>query len=145
MNQSAAPRKRPSQSRSLDTVDAILVAAARIFGTWGWEKATTNRIAEAAGVSIGSLYQYFPNKLALLASVKRRFQRDLEAEIEERLVSPDRALEQKMREALRLTIRSSLAQRDLLLVVAEHLPRRVKAGVSPAEADPHLPVLQFCF
>ena len=59
------PRKRPSQARSRDTVDVILRAAARVFATQGYAAGTTNRIAEAAGVSVGSLYEYFPNKDAL--------------------------------------------------------------------------------
>ena len=63
------PRKRPRQDRARATVDAILEATARILVTHGYDKATTNRIADAAGVSIGSLYQYFPNKQALVAAL----------------------------------------------------------------------------
>jgi AcrR family transcriptional regulator len=67
-----APRKRPTQQRARDTVAAILVAAAHILETEGPERATTNRIAELAGVSIGSLYQYFPNKHAVVAALRER-------------------------------------------------------------------------
>ena len=63
------PRKRPSQARSRDTVAVILRAAARVFATQGYAAGTTNRIAEAAGVSVGSLYEYFPNKDALLVAL----------------------------------------------------------------------------
>jgi AcrR family transcriptional regulator len=63
------PRQRPVQARSRATVDAILAAAARVFGTHGYAAATTNHIAERAGVSIGSLYEYFPNKDAILAAL----------------------------------------------------------------------------
>ncbi|MFT7580430.1 MAG: AcrR family transcriptional regulator [Myxococcota bacterium] len=59
------PRKKPRQERSKATVEAIVEAAARIFITDGFDGATTNSIARTAGVSVGSLYQYFPNKEAL--------------------------------------------------------------------------------
>lgn len=59
-------RKQASQKRSRATVDALVEATARILVKAGFDKASTNRIAEEAGVSIGSLYQYFPNKAAIL-------------------------------------------------------------------------------
>ena len=64
--------RRPVQRRSAVTVDTILEAAAQIFRRHGAKGATTNRIAERAGVSIGSLYQYFPNKEALLVALMER-------------------------------------------------------------------------
>ena len=63
------PRKLPKQARSETTFDAILEAAAQIFERHGYAAGTTNRIAERAGVSIGSLYQYFPNKDAILLAL----------------------------------------------------------------------------
>ncbi len=66
------PRKLPKQARSKATVDAILTAAARILVRDGFDKASTNRIAEVAGVSIGSLYQYFPSKDAIVAALMQR-------------------------------------------------------------------------
>jgi len=66
------PRKRPGQERSRQTVEAILAAAARVLVRLGYDRASTNRIAEAAGVSIGSLYQYFPSKEALVAALVER-------------------------------------------------------------------------
>jgi AcrR family transcriptional regulator len=65
-------RKEPRQARSRATTDAMLDAAAHILGDRGWTGLTTNAVAEIAGVSIGSLYQYFPNKLALIEAVRRR-------------------------------------------------------------------------
>jgi len=53
-------------------VEAIVEAAARILDRQGWGRFTTNAVAEVAGVSIGSLYQYFPNKLALVETILRR-------------------------------------------------------------------------
>ncbi|UGQ48605.1 TetR/AcrR family transcriptional regulator [Massilia endophytica] len=71
------PRKEASQQRSRATVDALVEATARILVRDGYDKASTNRIAEEAGVSIGSLYQYFPAKEALVAAVIDRHQSDI--------------------------------------------------------------------
>jgi AcrR family transcriptional regulator len=66
------PRKLPKQARSAATVEAVLEAAAQVFERHGYAAGTTNRIAERAGVSIGSLYQYFPNKDAILVALVHR-------------------------------------------------------------------------
>lgn len=63
------PRKLPTQGRAKATVDTILRATAHVLATEGYAKASTNRVAEVAGVSVGSLYQYFPNKDALVLAV----------------------------------------------------------------------------
>lgn len=68
----ALPRKVPRQERSKATVDAILGATARVLVRDGYEHASTNRIAEQAGVSVGSLYQYFPSKEALVLALVDR-------------------------------------------------------------------------
>ncbi len=65
-----SPRKVARQARSRMMVDAILQGAARVVAAEGLARATTNRIAEVAGVSIGSLYQYFPNKLAIIRALQ---------------------------------------------------------------------------
>jgi AcrR family transcriptional regulator len=65
------PRKKPAQKRSKETVRAIVEAAARILSRDGYERTNVNRVAELAGVSVGSLYQYFPSKEALVAEVAR--------------------------------------------------------------------------
>ncbi len=66
------PRRTPVQGRSRETVDAVLDAAAQVFERYGYAAGTTNRIAERAGVSVGSLYQYFPNKDAILVALTER-------------------------------------------------------------------------
>lgn len=71
------PRKQAAQERSRATVDALVEATARILVREGFDKASTNRIAAEAGVSIGSLYQYFPGKEALVAAVMERHSREL--------------------------------------------------------------------
>ncbi|AZO76389.1 MULTISPECIES: TetR/AcrR family transcriptional regulator [unclassified Bosea (in: a-proteobacteria)] len=65
-------RKEPRQARSRATVDAVVEAGARILSEQGWGGFTTNKVADAAGVSIGSLYQYFPDKLSLVDAIRRR-------------------------------------------------------------------------
>lgn len=65
------PRKKPQQARSRATVDAILIAATYILERDGWSHFTTNRVAEKAGVNIASLYQYFPNKEALIEALRQ--------------------------------------------------------------------------
>jgi AcrR family transcriptional regulator len=66
-------RREPNQRRSRATVDAILEASARIIRRRGIGDLTTNEIADVAGVSIGSLYDYFENKSAILLALARRF------------------------------------------------------------------------
>jgi AcrR family transcriptional regulator len=64
-----SPRKAPSQGRAKETVEVILRATAHILSREGLAALTTNRVAEKAGVSIGSLYQYFPGKDALITAL----------------------------------------------------------------------------
>ena len=74
-----APRRRPSQERSRDRVERILDATAALLGDTPVDKITTAAIAEEAGVPIGSVYQYFPNKLAVLAELARRAMEQVDA------------------------------------------------------------------
>jgi AcrR family transcriptional regulator len=67
------PRKHPIQERAAATVDAILGAVERVLEKHGAGGLTTNRVAEIAGVSVGTLYQYFPNKEALVGAVIERY------------------------------------------------------------------------
>jgi len=62
-------RKKPTQLRGKSTVEFIIEATRRIIVSDGYEAATTNRIAELAGVSVGSLYQYFPNREAIVLAL----------------------------------------------------------------------------
>lgn len=68
-----APRKVPTQERAQATVEAILEATAGVLRTQGYDGLTTNKVADAAGVSVGSLYQYFPGKDALVTALLLRF------------------------------------------------------------------------
>jgi AcrR family transcriptional regulator len=77
------PRKQPVQHRSKATVDVILVAAAQVFEAHGYAAGTTNRIAERAGVSIGTLYQYFPSKEAIAVALLERHIADTDHRLHE--------------------------------------------------------------
>jgi AcrR family transcriptional regulator len=65
-------RKQPRQARSRETVGVIVEGAAQVLARSGWSGFGTNEVATAAGVSIGSVYQYFPNRLALLDAIRHR-------------------------------------------------------------------------
>lgn len=120
-------RKQPRQARSRATIEAILQAAAHILGERGWEGLTTNTVAELAGVSIGSLYQYFPHKLALVEAVRRRHFDDvlaiLRAAADERL-SRSRRIEALVDGMIEVHSRDPAAHRVLL----EETPRAKEAG-----------------
>ncbi|MCR9136396.1 MAG: TetR/AcrR family transcriptional regulator [Alphaproteobacteria bacterium] len=77
MQRSIEPRKKPRQARAAATVEAILQAAAHILEREGLAALNTNHIAERAGVSVGSLYQYFPTKQAIMTEIIRRKRRRL--------------------------------------------------------------------
>lgn len=77
------PRRPPVQRRSLATVDALLTAAAQVFETHGYAAGTTNRIARLAGVSIGTLYQYFPGKDAIAVALLERHIAETECRLHE--------------------------------------------------------------
>ena len=81
------PRKRPSQSRSRATVQAIIEATAHILREHGYAGASTNRIAKLAGVSVGSLYQYFPGKDALVLAVADHHATEMMALLQESALS----------------------------------------------------------
>ncbi len=85
--QQSVMRKAPRQARSRATVETIIEAGARILNDGGWAGFTTNRVAELAGVSIGSLYQYFPDKLSLIDAIRRRHLDDCMAVM--RTILPD--------------------------------------------------------
>jgi len=101
------PRKSPVQERSRFTVEQIVQAATQIFAERGYAGATTNHIAERAGVSIGSLYQYFPNKEAILVTLAKRHV-EIAGSMLLRLMAGLNLPETDLTELLRLFIRSTL-------------------------------------
>jgi AcrR family transcriptional regulator len=100
------PRKSPSQGRARETVEAILEATARILVKHGYAGTNTNLIAELAGISVGSLYQYFPNKESLIAALNVRHAERIHSRIAARLIE----LEGKsLREAIPALVREVVA------------------------------------
>lgn len=75
------PKKLPIQPRAKATVTAMLDAAAQILEREGYDSITTNHVADAAGVSIGSLYEYFPNKQSIIAAALARELQDIADEV----------------------------------------------------------------
>ena len=82
----ASVRRRPKQRRARQTVDAVLEAVVRVLKREGFDAITTNRVAEVAGVSIGSVYQYFPDKRAIFAALHERHIEEIDRIVETTLV-----------------------------------------------------------
>lgn len=118
------PRKLPRQERSKVTVEAILTAAAHILTESGYATASTNRIAERAGVSIGSLYQYFPNKEAIMTALRERHVEEMSAIVEAALhKAVDRPLDVALRELVKACIAAHAVNPALHRVLNEQVPR----------------------
>lgn len=79
---SLTPRKQPRQARSLATVNAIFEATIQVLVSDGPRRLTTTRVADRAGVSVGSMYQYFPHKQALFYALNERYLVSLAERIE---------------------------------------------------------------
>jgi AcrR family transcriptional regulator len=136
---SVSPRKYARQERSRRTVERILDAAARIFHEQGYAGATTNDIADEADVSIGSLYQYFPNKEAVLLALTSRHIKATTSGLAE-LLSEQR-LEAGVDAILRTVIDFLLAQHeldDLHLLVMHEAPRTRAITLELDRARSHL-------
>jgi AcrR family transcriptional regulator len=134
------PRKRPVQARSQRTVDAILKAAAQVFARRGYAGATTNHIAERAGVSVGSLYEYFPSKDALLVALMEVHLAEGETVLQKAVVelgaSGARALAASVRHVARATVQLHARDRELHRILFEEapLPRRIRRLLVEIEA-----------
>lgn len=117
-------RKLPRQARSRATVDRILAAAARVLIAYGYDGASTNRIADEAGVSPGSLYQYFSDKDAITAAVLDRFVDDVSANVSTVFRSmAGRSAEDGTRAVLATLVNALAPQADLLRIAVEQVPR----------------------
>ena len=118
------PRKQASQERSRATVDALIEATARLLVREGFDRASTNRIAQEAGVSIGSLYQYYPSKEALVAAVIDHHNRELMQLVRGALAKVAALpIEQAVRKIVAVAIDAHRLDPRLHRVLAEQIPR----------------------
>ena len=119
------PRKTPIQARSTVTVEAISEAAIQVLLSHGEERFTTTRVAERAGVSVGTLYQYYPNKQALLFAVLEHHMKNVVARVE---AACERAchkpLAEMIREMVEAFVDAKMERADISVALY-----RVSAGV----------------
>lgn len=122
---SATPRKLPKQARSQVTVQAILTATTHILTEDGYDQLTTNRVAERAGVSIGSLYQYFPNKKALTFALAEHHANEMVELAKHHLEGlSDRTIPEVLRQIVKAALAAHAVNPKLHRVLHEQIPYR---------------------
>jgi AcrR family transcriptional regulator len=105
-------------------VDTLLAATARVLVKEGYDRASTNKIADAAGVSIGSLYQYFPTKEALVAAVIHRHMNEMMEVIQASFIRvASLPLAEAVRELVKVMIDAHRLEPKLHRVLVEQIPR----------------------
>jgi AcrR family transcriptional regulator len=126
MTHSATPsihsRKRPKQARSEGLVATILEAAAQVLAAEGAHRFTTARVAERAGVSVGSLYQYFPNKAAILFRLQSDEWRQTTALIRDILQDGRRSPEERLRTLAHAFLRSECEEAAVRMALDDAAP-----------------------
>lgn len=137
---SAGPRKMPIQARSRRMVEAILDAAADVLTERGHAATSTNLVAERAGVSVGSLYQYFPNKAALIAALHARHSRQMAQVIAGVLSGATRgSLRHQIEALVRALIAAHLVEPRLHQVLERERPFFEGPDTPPAPPTPTSP------
>jgi AcrR family transcriptional regulator len=134
------PRKTPRQARAAETRARILDAARAVFAERGYAAGTTNRIAQAAGLSVGSLYQYFPNKDAILVELVRAHvddgtRRVLASTTDRRGVAQDDDVESLVRNVVSAMVEVHARDRRLHRVLFEESPRPASLLAELAELE----------
>lgn len=137
MATSLKPKKQPVQERARATVNAILQAAAYILVKEGYVRLTTNRVAERAGVNIASLYQYFPNKEALVAELHRNHIEEVRAATQAAINGGRGGT---LTEALHGIVRAGMAGHavnpELHRIFADEMPRLSEGRLDAPDAGP---------
>jgi AcrR family transcriptional regulator len=154
-----SPRKQPRQQRSTKLVEAILEAAVRVLSRDGAAKFNTVRVAQRAGVSVGSLYQYFPNKQAILFRLQEEEWQQTATLLETILNDRTRTAPGRLRETMRAFFRTEHEEAPLRRALGEAAPHFRDSTVAAehqrrsrqlllatlAEAAPNLPRSQLSF
>ena len=131
-------RRAPVQKRALATVASILDAAAATFVEHGYAGGTTNRIATVAGVSVGSLYEYFPNKDAILGALLHRRLAEVDAELDRLLASPAESAAESVDALIRALLARYGSASALDRVLLEEVPHPPEAAQALAAAEESL-------
>ncbi|MGA8654314.1 MAG: TetR/AcrR family transcriptional regulator [Xanthobacteraceae bacterium] len=120
-------RRRPRQRRARQTVEAVLDAVARVLKREGVKAVTTNRIAEVAGVSIGSVYQYFPDKRAIFIALHQRHVEQIDRLVETKLVeNATSSLEKLIRAMVEAMIDAHTPDPELYELMLTEVPHRAE-------------------
>jgi AcrR family transcriptional regulator len=115
-------RKSPRQARSTQLVNGILEAAVRVLAREGARRFTTLRVADEAGVSVGSLYQYFPNKEAILFRLQTDEWKQTTALLTQILGDRTREPLERLRIAVRAFFRSECDEAELRVALGDAAP-----------------------
>jgi AcrR family transcriptional regulator len=128
-------RKRPAQARSTQLVDAILEAATRVLVREGARRFTAARVAETAGISVGSLYQYFPNKEAILFRLQAEEWRQTMDQFERILGDKSVEPHERVRTAVRMFFRSECDEAAFRGALEDAAPLYREAPESRSHAE----------
>ena len=122
VNPRISRRKQPQQARSASVVTAILQAASQVLAEVGAQRFTTARVAERAGVSVGSLYQYFPNKAAILFQLQSDEWRDTTALLRRLLEDQTHPPRERLRAAVHAFVRSECEEAAMRVALGDAAP-----------------------
>jgi AcrR family transcriptional regulator len=115
-------RRKPQQARSTDLVAAILEAAIQVLSREGAQRFTTTRVAERAGVSVGSIYQYFPNKAAILFRLQADEWRQTTAMLRATLQDADRPPMERLRRLVHAFVKSECDEAGMRVALGDAAP-----------------------
>ncbi|WP_110651291.1 TetR family transcriptional regulator [Salinicola peritrichatus] len=115
-------KKQPKQARSAELIESILEAATQVLAAEGARRFTTARVAERAGVSVGSLYQYFPNKAAILFQLQRREWQQTSRMLQQVLMDGSRSPLERLRNLVHAFIRSECEEAEMRIALDDAAP-----------------------